>query len=79
MAKTPRRILAVLCLLAAVFFLLPLGIGILHFGMVWPAIAVRRVAHMAGLLPPLAAAKMASRAGGLRDRRVYDGHSGNAG
>lgn len=37
MAKTPRRILAVLCLLAAVFFLLPLGIGILHFGMVWPA------------------------------------------
>ena len=43
------------------------------------AIAVRRVAHMAGLLPPLAAAKMASRAGGLRDRRVYDGHSGNAG
>lgn len=40
---------------------------------------LRRVAHMAGLLPPLAAAKMASRAGGLRDRRVYDGHSGNAG
>ena len=37
MAKTPRRILTVLCLLAAVFFLLPLGIGILHFGMVWPA------------------------------------------
>lgn len=37
MTKTPRRILAVLCLLAAVFFLLPLGIGILHFGMVWPA------------------------------------------
>ena len=37
MAKIPRRILAVLCLLAAVFFLLPLGIGILHFGMVWPA------------------------------------------
>lgn len=37
MAKTLRRILAVLCLLAAVFFLLPLGIGILHFGMVWPA------------------------------------------
>ena len=30
-------ILAVLCLLAAVFFLLPLSIGILHFGMVWPA------------------------------------------
>lgn len=82
MAKVLRHILAVLCLLAAVFFLLPLGIGILHFGMVWPggaAIAVRRVAHMAGLLPPLAAAKMASRAGGLRDRRVYDGHSGNAG
>lgn len=37
MAKVLRRILAVLCLLAAVFFLLPLGIGILHFGMVWPA------------------------------------------
>ena len=37
MAKVLRHILAVLCLLAAVFFLLPLGIGILHFGMVWPA------------------------------------------
>ena len=68
MAKVLRRILAVLCLLAAVFFLAG-----------GASIAVRRVAHMAGLLPPLAAAKMASRAGGLRDRRVYDGHSGNAG
>ena len=38
MAKVLRHILAVLCLLAAVFFLLPLGIGILHFGMVWPAV-----------------------------------------
>lgn len=37
MAKVLRHILAVLCLLAAVFFLLPLGMGILHFGMVWPA------------------------------------------
>ena len=37
MAKVLRHILAVLCLQAAVFFLLPLGIGILHFGMVWPA------------------------------------------
>ena len=37
MAKVLRHILVVLCLLAAVFFLLPLGIGILHFGMVWPA------------------------------------------
>ena len=38
MAKTLRRVLAVLCLAGAVFFLLPLGMGILHFGMVWPAL-----------------------------------------
>ena len=75
MAKVLRHILAVLCLLAAVFFLLPLGIGILHFGMVWPAALL----SLCAAWPPLAAAKMASRAGGLCDRRVYDGHSGNAG
>ena len=37
MGKALRRAAAVICLLGAVFFLLPLGIGILHFGMVWPA------------------------------------------
>lgn len=37
MTKTLRRVLAALCLLAAVFFLIPLCAGILHFGMVWPA------------------------------------------
>lgn len=82
MAKVLRHILAVLCLLAAVFFLLPLGMGILHFGMVWPAALLLLCAAWLtwpDFFRPLAAAKMASRAGGLRDRRVYDGHSGNAG
>ena len=37
MTKTLHRVLAALCLLAAVFFLIPLCAGILHFGMVWPA------------------------------------------
>lgn len=37
MGTTARRIAAAVCLLAAVFFLLPLAAGILHFGMVWPA------------------------------------------
>ena len=37
MTKTLRRVLAALCLLAAVFFLIPLCAGILHFGMIWPA------------------------------------------
>ena len=37
MGKALRRAAAVICLLGAVFFLLPLAAGILHFGMVWPA------------------------------------------
>lgn len=37
MGRTLRRVAAVICLLGAVFFLLPLAAGILHFGMVWPA------------------------------------------
>ena len=37
MGKTLRRVMAAVCLLAVVFFLLPLAAGILHFGMVWPA------------------------------------------
>ena len=37
MGKALRRAVAVICLLGAVFFLLPLAAGILHFGMVWPA------------------------------------------
>ena len=37
MAKLLRRAAAVLCLLAAAFFLLPLPAGVLHFGMLWPA------------------------------------------
>ena len=53
MAKVLRHILAVLCLLAAVFFLLPLGIGILHFGMVWPAAVLLLAAAV--LLPERAA------------------------
>ena len=32
-----RRAAAVFCLLSALFFLLPLAMGILHFGMLWPA------------------------------------------
>lgn len=37
MGKPLRRVLAGLCLLGAIFFLLPLAGGILHFGMLWPA------------------------------------------
>lgn len=37
MRERVRRGLTAVCLLAAVFFLLPLCAGILHFGMVWPA------------------------------------------
>lgn len=37
MRDSTRRVLAALCLLAAVFFLLPLAMGILHFGMLWPS------------------------------------------
>ncbi len=37
MKRTLTRIAAGLCVALAAFFLLPLGIGILHFGMVWPA------------------------------------------
>ena len=37
MGRTLCRVAAVICLLGAVFFLLPLAAGILHFGMVWPA------------------------------------------
>ena len=37
MGRTVRRVLTALCLAAAVFFLIPLCAGILHFGMVWPA------------------------------------------
>ena len=44
MAKVLRHILAVLCLLAAVFFLLPLGMGIVHFGMLWPAAVLQLAA-----------------------------------
>ncbi len=32
-----RGALGAVCLLLAVFFLLPLGVGILHIGMLWPA------------------------------------------
>lgn len=35
--KRVSRVLGWLCVLSAVFFLLPLCAGILHFGMVWPA------------------------------------------
>ena len=37
MKRTLSRIAAGLCIVLAVFFLLPLAAGILHFGMVWPA------------------------------------------
>ena len=37
MGKPLRCVLAGLCLLGALFFLLPLAGGILHFGMLWPA------------------------------------------
>ena len=37
MKRTLSRIAAGLCIALAVFFLLPLAMGILHFGMVWPA------------------------------------------
>lgn len=37
MRVTLRRAAAAVCLLGAAFFLLPLTMGILHFGMVWPA------------------------------------------
>ena len=37
MSRIVRYILAALCLAGTVLFLLPLGMGILHFGMVWPA------------------------------------------
>ncbi len=37
MKRTLARIAAGLCIALAVFFLLPLAMGILHFGMVWPA------------------------------------------
>ena len=37
MKKTLRIALGTACLLLAAFFLLPLGVGILHVGMLWPA------------------------------------------
>ena len=37
MGRTVRRVLTALCLAAAVFFLLPLWAGIVHFGMLWPS------------------------------------------
>ena len=37
MKRTLIRAAAGLCIALAVFFLLPLTMGILHFGMVWPA------------------------------------------
>ena len=37
MRRTLARIAAVLCAVLAVFFLLPVFGGILHFGMLWPA------------------------------------------
>lgn len=38
--KRAARLLFWLCVLAAVFFLLPLCAGIFHFGMVWPSAAL---------------------------------------
>ena len=37
MRRTPSRVAAGLCIALALFFLLPLCAGILHFGMLWPA------------------------------------------
>ena len=73
---------AVICLLGAVFFLLPLAAGILHFGMVWPA-AVLLLAAAVLLWPAffrrLLRPKMAARAGGLSGGGVFDGGAGDAG
>ena len=40
MRRTLARAAAGLCLALALFFLLPLCAGILHFGMLWPAAAL---------------------------------------
>lgn len=54
--KRQRKLLGAVCLLAAAFFLAPLTMGILHFGMVWPAVVLAWCA--AWLLWPRAMEKL---------------------
>mgnify|MGYP000868376417 CR=1 FL=1 len=50
MRRTLARIAAALCAALAVFFLLPVFGGILHFGMLWPAAALLLALCMTMLL-----------------------------
>jgi len=46
MKALPRLFLGSVCLLLAVYFLMPLGVGILHLGMVWPAALLLLIASV---------------------------------
>lgn len=70
-----------LCLALALFFLLPLCAGILHFGMLWPAAALLGAAAVCcgRTFPASAAPQMAAADHRLRGGDLPCGGAGNAG